>query len=122
MSFSPAVDSSRGSYARFGGDEVSCVDWGSDAGLIEDGVDKHCLAPGDDDESSEIGMTYLILFLLGVKLVLVFNNPKARKLKATVPKNIRFSTVWKIAMIVSSFGCLLSCGVANEEYKVSCTG
>ena len=95
---------------------------GEDRGAVKN-VDPYHAAPegGRGDGSSKTWMTYLILFLLGVRLVLVVKRAKARKHKA-LPKKIRAAAVWKIVILVSSLGCLLSCGVANDEYKVSCYG
>ena len=88
-----------------------------DKNTIADFGGEHHLARevSHSNSSSETGMARLILFLSVMKLVLTFKKTNARKLKTVIPKNV---WVWKIAMLVSALGCLLTCGVAEDEYRV----
>ena len=95
----------------------------TEGNLIENFDGKHRLTLEDSDSKSscETGMAYLILILLVAKLVLAFKKIKARELKAVVQKNVGISTLLKTAILVSALG-LLTCGIADDESKVSCTG
>lgn len=57
-----------------------------------------------------------MLSLLAMKRTSAFKKRIARK-QARVPKQL-----WKMVMLVSYLGSMLTCVVANDEYKVNCAG